>query len=393
MARIVVCGYMIRYPVVGMMFAYFHYVLGLHRLGHEVLYLEESGWPQSCYDPEAKALTDDPSYGIRNLKSWFSRFGLEIPICYVDRTTGHVEGLEWSDAKSSLSSADLLLNVGGVCWLPEFHLCRRRVLIDMDPFFTQIGKIGLEGRNDYQVYFSYGSNIGHPNCSIPTNGIDWLATAPPVIPDLWARDVSDNLQSDRPLTTIANWKAYGDATYQRESYGQKDLEFSKLLTLPSRVNGQRLELALSGIDSSARTQLRDAGWNVRNAAEISHDVSAYQDYIRSSRAEFSTAKNAYVKTHSGWFSDRSVCYLASGLPVILQDSGFSDWLPTGRGVLPFSSVDEAVACIERMNSDYSNHQNAARELSETVFSYKAVLPRIVDLSLGARHQGNGLSPE
>lgn len=385
MARIVVCGYMIRYPLAGMLLAFFHYVLGLSRLGHDVLYLEESGWSQSCYNPVHREHNDDPQRGLQVVQTLMADFGLQIPVCYINRDSGQIWGANWEDMKQMLGEADLLLNIGGVCWLPEFRLCRRRALIDMDPFFTQIGRFAAEGRNDYHVYFSYGANIGQPNCGIPSDGIEWFPTVPPVVPEIWQSPVLNPEQhgkewANAPLTTIANWSAYGGVMYAREYYGQKNEEFLRLLELP-RHTSQPLQLALSGASQEIQAQLRTAGWLLRGSEEISVDMATYQAYLTSSRGEFSVAKNAYVKTRSGWFSDRSVCYLAAGCPVILQDTGFSDWLPTGCGVLAFSSLEEAVDCIERVNSAYPEHCRAAREIAEQTFSYKVVLPRLLEVAL------------
>ncbi len=373
MARIVVCGYMIRHPSPGNLLAFFHYVLGLRRLGHDVLYLEESGWSYSCYDPVTGDYGDDPGAGLRIVRALMAEHAVPSPVCYVNRDSGHVEGVDWAEVKRMLAAADLLLNVGGVCWLPEFTLCRRRALIDMDPLFTQAGRFGAWLLNEHHVHFSYGVNIGRPGCTIPTAGVDWLPTVPPVVPELWE---GASAAPNAPLTTIANWSAYGAITYQGEHYGQKDEEFLRLLDLPSRTS-QRLELALSGADPEVLEQLRAAGWMIRNSGEVNTDMPAYQAYISSSRGEFSAAKHAYVKTRSGWFSDRSVCYLAAGLPVIVQDTGFSDWLPTGRGVLGFSSVEEAADCIERVNGKYLAQRHAARGIAERTFSHTVVLPRLL----------------
>jgi hypothetical protein len=368
-----------------MLLAFFHYLLGLSRLRHDVLYLEESGWSQSCYDPVRREHSDDPKRGLQVVQALMADFGLQIPVCYINRDSGQIWGANWEDMKQMLGEADLLLNIGGVCWLPEFHLCRRRALIDMDPFFTQIGRFAAEGRNDYHVYFSYGANIGQPNCGIPSDGIEWLPTVPPVVPEIWQSLVLNPEQhgeewANAPLTTIANWSAYGGITYAGEYYGQKNEEFLRLLKLPGYTS-QRLELALANASQEIRAQLRTAGWLVREAEEISVDMATYQSYLTSSRGEFSVAKQAYVKTRSGWFSDRSVCYLAAGRPAILQDTGFSDWLPTGHGVLAFSSLESAVDCIERMDANYSAHCLAARALAEQIFSYKVVLPRLLEVAL------------
>jgi hypothetical protein len=243
----------------------------------------------------------------------------------------------------------------------------------MDPFFTQVAQFGAKVLGDYHVHFSYGANIGRPGCTVPTCGIDWNPAAPPVVPEVWGHAEP---RADAPFTTVANWSSYGGLTYEGEHYGQKDEEFLRLLDVPRRT-AQRLELAISG-GQDVRGRLRAAGWSVRDAGEeVSTDVPTYRNYIRNSRGEFSAAKHAYVKTRSGWFSDRSVCYLAAGLPVVLQDTGFSDWLPTGRGVLAFATPDGAVDCLDRLNADYAAHRRAAREVAERLFDYRVVLPRLL----------------
>jgi hypothetical protein len=403
---------MIRHPLAGNLLAFFHYILGLHRLGHEVIYLEESGWSYSCYDPVTQALAEYPHTGLQLVRSLMTNYNLKVPVCYVDRDSGKVDGADWDDLRRMLKTADLLLNIGGVCWLSEFLVCHRRALIDMDPFFTQVGKFGAEGLDEYHVYFSYGSNIGRPGCKIPNDGIEWLPIVPPVVPEIWQGSKplgvklnpdeqrlttkDENLSSQLPtpnsplpilktqevdthnraFTTIANWSAYGSLTYHGEHYGQKDEEFLRLLDLPGYTS-QRLELAVSGASPEVVERLRTAGWSVCNGGDVSADLSTYQAYILGSRGEFSAAKHGYVKTHSGWFSDRSVCYLAAGLPIIVQDTGFSDWLPTGQGVLVFSSLEEAAECIEQVNADYPAHCRAAREITTQTFSYKVVLPRLL----------------
>jgi hypothetical protein len=374
LAKIVVCGYMVRYPVVGLSFAYLHYVLGLQRLGHEVVYLEESGWPNSCYDPLAGQHTDDPTTGLRLARALAEHYGLRVPMCYVDRDSGAVYGSSWPDLKEALRSADLLLNLGGVCWLPEFRLCARRALVDMDPLFTQVGQFAGDSLPEHEVYFTYGVNIGQPGCSIPTGSVEWIPTVPPVVGDLWSSTDSDR-HADR-FTTVAHWTAYGSVTYMGERFGQKDEEFLRIADLPSRVS-RPLEIAVSGIGAADSRRLLEGGWSLREAAEISARPEDYQAYLTGSLGEVSAAKNAYVKTRSGWFSDRSVCYLAAGRPVILQETGFSDWVTTGRGLLAFTTADEAAECIEAVMSNYDAHRRAAADTARRIFSYDVVLPRLV----------------
>jgi hypothetical protein len=247
----------------------------------------------------------------------------------------------------------------------------------MDPLFTQVGRFASEVLDDYHVHFSYGTNIGNSDCKFPTCGIEWLPTVPPVIPELWT---GANSREAALFTTIANWKAYGGITFEGESYGQKDEEFLRIINLPKRTR-QKLEIAISGANHKVKEQLRQAGWQVRDAEEVGVDMQTYKSYITQSRAEFSVAKNAYVKTWSGWFSDRTVCYLAAGIPAVIQDTGYSKRLPTGRGLLSFSSEDEAVECIESVNSDYSEHCRAAREIAENFFSYRVVIPEILQTAI------------
>jgi hypothetical protein len=282
------------------------------------------------------------------------------------------------EMRRHISEADLLLNVGGVCWLPDFLLCQRRALVDMDPFFTQIGRFAVEGLDEYQAYFTYGANIGRAGCDIPTNGKTWLATVPPVVPEIWNTD-SSSVQppGNAAFTTVANWTAYGTVEYQGVRYGQKDQEFLGLGDLPRRTD-QKLELAIANADANAVRMLERSGWSLVDAAEISKDIETYRKYITESKGEFTVAKNAYVKTNSGWFSDRSVCYLAAGRPVIMQDTGFSEWLPSGEGVLAFSTVDEAIACIEQVNRSYFANCRTAKELAEEKFGYKVVLSALLD---------------
>jgi hypothetical protein len=373
-ARIVVSGYMVRHPFAGNLLAYFHYVLGLVRLGHEVVYVEESGWPYSCYDPETSLWCDHPSTGLRVVRALFAAHDVDAPVIYVNRDTRDIEGAGHDELECRLREADLLLNIGGVCYLPPFLLCGRRALIDMDPLFTQVERFGARALADYHAHFSYGANIGQAGCTIPTCGINWRPAVPPVVLDLWEWGCP---RAGAPFTTIGNWGSYGKIAHQGASYGQKDEEFLRLIDLP-RHTAQRLELALSGAEADAG-RLEQAGWLVRDAGvEIGMDVTGYRQYIRASCGEFSVAKNAYVASRSGWFSDRSACYLAAGLPVVLQDTGFSRWLPTGRGLLPYATLEEAADRLGQVAGDYALHRRAAHAIAAEVFAHDTVLPQLLD---------------
>jgi hypothetical protein len=377
-ARIIVCGYMVRHPVAGNLLAYFHYVLGLVRLGHEVVYVEESGWPYSCYDPETALWYDHPTTGLRVVRALFAAHNIDVPVIYVNRATQHVDGARHHELERRLRAADLLLNIGGVCYLPQFLLCARRALVDMDPLFTQVERFGARALGDYHMHFSYGANIGQDGCTIPTCGVNWRPTGPPVVLDLWEWAQPP---AGAPFTTVANWGSYGKVAHRGAPHGQKDEEFLRLIDLPRHI-AERLELALSGADADA-DRLEQSGWSVCDAGTaIGMDVTAYREYIRASRGEFSVAKNAYVLSRSGWFSDRSVCYLAAGLPVVLQDTGFSAWLPTGRGLLAYRTLEEAADCLQRVAGDYASHRQAARALAAEVFAHDVVLPKLLGCAFG-----------
>ena len=175
---------------------------------------------------------DHPSRGLRIVRDLIAAHQAPIPVIYINRETGDVDGASWNEVEARLRESDLLLNVGGVCSLPEFVLCRRRAIIDMDPLFTQVERFGARTLADYHVHFSYGANIGRDGCTIPTRGIAWRPTVPPVVLDLWEWAQPS---PDAPFTTVANWGSYGGVTYQGEYHGQKDQEFLRLIDLPQRA--------------------------------------------------------------------------------------------------------------------------------------------------------------
>ena len=380
MARIVVSGYMVRYPLAGMALAYLHPILGLRRLGHEVAYLEESGWTRSCFDPVQRKMGDDPTMGLARVRSFFDHIGLDCDVFYVNRESGQVHGGDWKEVKRILREADLLINFGGACWLSEFRLATRLAFVDIDPLFTQTGHLGAESIDRHDIHFTYGVNVGSPGCSVPTGDIEWRGCAPAVVPDLWEKHVLTEPETQHPFTTVANWAAYGSIVYEGLHFGQKDEQFVQLLNLPG-LTPQPLELALAGADPGTWQTLQSAGWSLRDAVELSVDLPRYQAYIGASRGELSVAKQGYVKTRSGWFSDRSACYLAAGRPVILQETGFSDWLPVGQGLLSFSDLDEAVICLEQVNANYRSHCRAAARIAEERLSFSAVIPPMLDVAL------------
>jgi len=379
MARIIVTGYMIRLPFMGNMLAFAQHVVGLRRLGHEVIYLEESGWPGSCYNPNTNENSDDPTYGMQAAEHLFSQLGAsDQPILFVNRDSGLTYGSTQDSLDAWIDEADLLLNIGGVCWLPQFQHCRCRALIDMDPMFTQAGKFGQEGLDLYDTLFTYGTNINGSDCGVPNLGRTWHPTVPPVLLDLW--DPACTPQSeDAGLSTIATWSAYGSTEYKGEKYGQKDVEFDRLIELPRQVHCA-LDIRASGISEADAQRFREAGWTITPPDTINYAFNRYREFIVGSLGEFSVAKHGYIKSRCGWISDRTVCYLAAGRPAVIADTGDAKFNQSSSGVLTFQNQKQAATHINNLLEHYSEHSEAARKIAAERFSHEVVLSELIEIA-------------
>lgn len=381
MARIVVAGYMVRLPFVGNMLAYAQYVVGLQRLGHEVVYIEESGWPGSCFDPVRNVYGEDPSVGIARSRELIEQLGAgPLNLLYHHRETAQTFGGSTAQLMDMIDRADLLLNVGGVCWLEAFGRIPCRALIDLDPMFTQAGLFSKEGFGHYTTCFTYGTQVGQPGCSVPSMGVDWIATVPPVLTDFWSSAVEATGPVSPHLTTIANWSAYGGVDYQGEHYGQKDSQFEAVCSLPAKINVP-LTLRVSGMPRDTAARFRAAGWHIEPPGELNHSLAAYRSFIAHSLGEFSVAKHGYVKSRCGWISDRSVCYLASGCPIVVQDTGDSGFREAHEGVLLFEDVEDAAERIDQLQAARQDHQVAAMKIAKQRFDSAIVLPRLIEMAL------------
>ena len=378
---IVVAGLIGSIPLPGLTFHYLQYVLGLQRLGHRVLYLEDTG--TAYYDPVSDTMGWDATAALHYLRDVMDRFGLGHCWTFVD-SEGAVHGVSGRARKDLLDSADLFLNVTGAGLVREEYLrIPRRAYIDTDPGFMQFRAAGGSERDLLHLgrhtdFFSFGCNIGMPNCPIPTLGYAWQPTAQPIVLSLWPVAPLPGL--DAPFTTVMKWKTYPPVEFGGEQYGMKDVEFERFIELPSHT-AQPLELAMTGAPPVADLERR--GWRCRKSREVCHTLDAYQTYIRGSRGEWSIAKNGYVKTRSGWFSERSACYLATGRPVVVQDTGFSGWMETGSGTLAFTTVCEAAAGLEAVRARPGFHAAAARNLAEAYFDSDRVLEDLIERALAS----------
>jgi len=386
--NIILAGPMGRYPFGGVAWCSMMYLLGLRRLGHQVWYLEDTG--QCNYDPPRNGLSRNPQYALDFVHSCLAQYGMGDRWCYIDFKGGY-HGHDRRAWRRVCSEADLFLNLSGGCWFwrDEYLRIPHSAYIDSDPAFTQ-QDIAERGPGhaaffeQFSALFTFGRNIGTPACPIPTEPLHWEHTWQPVCMEEW-RPSAD---APRPFfTTVLTWKVN---KFKRFG-GNKDSEFMKVLDLPSRVvqgakyvpgvahNGHEaqkygLEVAVSG----PHELLREHGWQTRDAFSVSHNLDSYRDYIRSSLGEFSVAKQLYVQSNSGWFSDRTECYLASGRPAAVQDTGFSAHIPTGEGLFAFRTVEDALAGLEAIVSDYERHSRAAHEVVRAHFAAEVVLPPLIE---------------
>jgi hypothetical protein len=374
--RVVVLGYIIRGPLGGLAWHHLQYVIGLARLGHDVYFLEDSEFVEgdgggSCYDPTNQRLGDDPSYGIRFAAAIFDKAGMGDRWCYYDAFSSRWLGPLASDIIKICSSADILLNLSGVNPLRPWLTCIQvRALVDTDPVFMQIRHLQNPAAHElasrHNVFFSFGENI-QGTAAVPDDGFPWRKTRQPIVLDQWP---VTNAPVDGRFTTIMNWESYPPANYDGLTYGMKSHSFAPYMDLPRKM-GPRFELAVGA--SAPSTELGEAGWILSDPHKVACDPWMYQTYLQRSKAEFSVAKHGYVVSRSGWFSERTACYLASGRPALVQDTGFSEWLRGGEGVVAFTNLNEAIAGAERIISQYQLHCTVARQIAETHFDSTKVI--------------------
>jgi len=368
----VLAGIAGRYPVGGVTWCALHYIAGLQRLGWDVFYLEDTG--ECGYDPVANGISTDPSYAVRYLRRELARVGLEDSFCYVDYR-GRYHGASRERVSEVCRSADLLLNLSGGCWIerPEYESVRK-VFVDTDPGFTQqaIADAGAGWYRDFfashDALFTFATNVGAADCRLPETPFAWQPTVQPLALEFWP---VVPVAGDAPFTTVMSWRIDSFPGMGKGKAG----DLLRLLDLPAR-SGRRLRLAVSG---RAPTDLLERnGWDVRDAVAETIDPAAYRSFIQASKAELGFAKAMYVETRSGWFSDRTQCYLASGRPALVRDTGFDKTIPVGEGLLTFADEAGVLAGLEEIDSRYDRHARAARELAAEQFEAAAVVADLLE---------------
>jgi hypothetical protein len=376
---IVVAGSLAQRPCHGgHTWVFLQYLLGFQRLGWDVLFLDELQ-PDMCVDDVGAPCPLDRSRNLRYFREVMDRFGLTGSFALIYNRGEQVLGLSRSELLERVARSAFLLNVMGFLSDQEIlAAARRRVFLDIDPGFGQMWReLGLADIfAGHDEFVTIGENIGSPGSDVPTCGLKWVTTRQPVVLERWP---AVPCNSEGAFTTIASWRGpFAPIEYRGRTYGLRAHEFRKFVTVPQLVGGQ-FEAALDIHPAETRDlELLPAnGWSLADPRAVAADPWVYRDYVCRSKAEFMVAKGLYVQTRGGWFSDRSICYLASGKPVLGQDTGLRHLYPTGVGLVTFSTLEEAVAGAEAINGDYARHARAAREIAVEYFDSDKVLSRLL----------------
>jgi hypothetical protein len=361
----------------GHAWVFLQYLLGFKRLGWDVLFLD---WLDTamCLDEGGSSCALEQSWNYQYFMRVMDEFEIDFSLDYNhgQRTIG----LSRADVITRAKSAVFLLNFMGFLSDAEvLDAVSKRVFLDIDPGFGQMWQEqGLATIfSGHDEYVTIGENVGQADCGVPTCGLKWIATPQPVVLERWPAG-TNNL--DGPFTSIISWRGpFGPIEYKGHTYGLRVHEFRKFVSLP-RIRGHAFELALDIHPTEWRDleMLDENGWQLKDPRKVAGDPWSYQQYITESKAEFMVAKGLYVDTHGGWFSDRSICYLASGKPVLAQDTGFTKFHPTGEGLLAFSTLDEACTGVDEILGNYEHHSRAARAIAEDCFDSDKVLARLID---------------
>jgi hypothetical protein len=377
---VVLWGLLASFPFGGMTWQVLHHLAGLRRLGFDVWYVEDSDRP--LYSATSYLITEDCRDNIAYLAGYMDALGLGDRWIIREPGSARCAGARDLEGLHRLyREADAVLNLCGAQEArPEHDAIRRLAYLQTDPVADQVAVAnGDEARirdlARYDYLFTYGANLGAPDCLVPADGHRWVPTRPPVCVDWW--EGAPPPGEGAALTTVAKWSHEGkDVTWRGERWRwSKDHEFRGFIKVAAR-SALPLELAVSSISDDELQGLRDQGWRTVPSATVK-DPPAYRDYIQRSLGEFTVAKEQYVRPRSGWFSDRSVCYLAAGRPVVAQATGFEAHVPTGNGLLAFSDVDGAVAAIESVARDYARHACAAQAIAREHFAAEKVLDRVM----------------
>lgn len=359
----------------GATWAVLQYLLGFRRLGHNVYFVE----PIQDSAVRPLGMQFDRSTNADYFRRVAAQFRFGENSALLRAGSQETVGLSYMHLRELAARADVLVNISGM--LADQELIGRipvRVYLDLDPAFIQfwhvVEKIDMRFAG-HTHFVTIGQAIGQEGCPVPTCGLTWIPTAQPIVLDHWpvATTITHNA-----LTTIGNWRGYGSIEHQGLVFGQKAHSLRPLIDLPRRTREPfLLAMAIHPGESKDLAALAEYGWRLIDPTTVAGTPDDYRRFIQGSKAEFGLAKSGYAASRCGWFSDRSVCYLASGRPVVAQDTGFSRWLPTGQGLFTFTFADDVLAGIDALNADYPHHARAARMLAEEFFDSDKVLSRLL----------------
>jgi hypothetical protein len=378
--KFVLAGHLVRCPLGGYAWQALHYLLGLRALGLEPYFYEDTAYYGDCFDPVTGNMHVPPDAGVAFATDFFEHFGFGHNWVFWDAESERYYGLSQDATRTLLHEARAVITLAPVNRLPR-RPRQAKIFIDIDPAFTQIraadGEPALTALlAEHDLHFTIGENIGTEGCAIPTGSFTWRPTRQPIALDFWPPLASD---AQAAFTTIGRWdERRRDLEFQGEVYAwSKRTEWMRFLALPQRT-GERFAIAMDvGATPGDCDLLTRHGWEITDPIAASRDALHYRDFIRRSKGEFTVAKDLNVRLHSGWFSDRSACYLGAGRPVITQDTGFGRCLPTGAGLYAVRTLDEAVAAVAAIAGDYETNAAAARHLAATYFDAGTVLAGIL----------------
>jgi hypothetical protein len=379
--RVMISGAIASHPLysAGNSWAFLQYVLGFRKLGIETYYVEQLN-PEDCVDEAWNRAEFMQSANASYFRALMERFDLTGRVSLLESGgAGHV-GLSRGEIEAIAPEIDLLINGSGRLHINSILTSvRRRMYLDLDPGYTQVWqeRYGVDmNLRDHDLYVTVGLNLGAPQCPFPTCGIPWEKTLPPVVLEEW----TTNQPPGDAYSTVADWRSFYPIEWNGVWYNQKADAFKSIIELPRRVRVP-LELCLS-IDAAERDwlELERHGWQLTPPGVHAASIDAYRNYVVGSRGEFSAVKQGYAVGRTGWFSDRSACYLAAGRPVIVQDTGIGTYLPTGMGLLIFKGIEDAASALEAVESDYARHACAATDIAREFLDAAVVLPRLLEFA-------------
>lgn len=377
---IIIAGSLAQRPHIGGHASFLiQWIEGFRRLGYDVLFLDRLERTM-CFDDSRQPCAVEDSMQLRYFLRLMEEHGLNGTFSLSYNQGEREIGLSRRQVLEKAKHALFILNVMGFLTDAEIlATVPKRVFLDIDPGFGQmwqeLGLAAIFAGHDHHV--TVGENIGRECCTVPVCGLDWITTPQPVVLERWP--VATGLPA-RGFTSVVSWRGlFGPIDYRGKSYGLRVHEFRKFAALP-KLSGEDFALALDidPVETKDIAMLKHNGWTLVDPIDVAGNPSSYREFARGSTAEIMIAKNLYVETCGGWFSDRSICYLASGRPVLAQDTGFSKNYPCGKGLVAFTNLEQAVAGVKDISANYNEHCRAAREIAEEFFDSDKVLVRLLD---------------